>query len=374
MQEIDSLLKDLSNADWWVRSSAIKNLLNYPAEYFMSFIEKALRDNENATLRNASMEFLAALDGRALEFLCRLIRDADPEMRIFAANTLGEIKKREALSVLTASMKDPDVNVRAASAEALGKIGDPEATAVLAEALDDESWVVMAAIKALGDIGGDVALDVLCECLEREEYRGITFEAIERAGNHRSISLLMPFVDRDELREFALKAIVNIAEREGIKLSEKFFINLVPMLIDLQRSSHPDIRRAAFIALTWDEDIRGLPYFIDALNDEELQERALKYLIGLGTKAAPGIIEALKEPERPQRSILARLLSMMGEYPVLIGFSEDEDPEVRVEAALALGRIGSAQAVGVLSRMLSDTFDEVREAARRALDCSGRLT
>jgi hypothetical protein len=49
----------------------------------------------------------------------------------------------------------------------------------------------------------------------------------------------------------------------------------------------------------------------------------------------------------------------------------DPDPEVRVEAVLALGDIGSAEVEPFLTQSLADDSDEVREAARAILEDIG---
>ncbi len=363
MRDVRVLLRDLGSPEWWIRSSAIKDLLQYPEEDYFPFLENALRDHDNANLRNASMECYKALSSRALPSLRRLIADDDPEVRLFAANLLGDIADTGTAPDLINAMKDPDCNVRIASAEALGKIRDARAVNILREALNDEPWVAMASIKALGEIGGDESLKALYSCLEREEYRGLAFDAIEKAGNEHAIRYLTPFVDRDEMRELALKAVVNIADRRGIRLMPEYFMNMTPLLIGLQGSQDPEVKRAAFIALAWTGDPEGLPFFIDALNDEDLQEYAIRGFLGIGKKAVPEIIDALRDSGRPQRIVLAKLLAMLGEHEALLQFSRDYDPEVRVEVALALAKINSAETVGILSRMMNDPDEEVRMAA-----------
>ena len=366
MGKIQRLLKELNSADWWARSAAIKGLLLLNEEKYLSALEKALKNHENTLLRNASMELYVALGARALPSLVALLKDDDPEVRIFAANLLGDIKDRRAVQDLIRATKDTNSNVRVASTEALGKIGAPEAVTALSEALDDEPWVVMSAIKSLGDIGGEEALQVLYGCLERDEYRGITFDAIEMAGDEEAIENITPFVERDDTREWALKAVVNIAVRAGTRIVPEYFLNLVPHLITLQQSPHPEIRKAAFIALAWSEDLRGIPSFMNALNDDELQEYAISGILATGEEAVPEIIDALRDPERPQRCMLADLLSMMGEHRALMQFSEDHDPEVRVAVALAAGTIHSLRTDEILAKMLDDPEDEVRLAAEKA--------
>lgn len=366
MREIESLLKELGNADWWARSNAMSGLLNYSEKFYLPFLERALKNHENAALRNAAMEFYVVLGDRALPSLTGLLRDSDPEARLFAANLLGEIADSKAAHELIAALKDTDVNVKIAAAEALGKIADPCAVDALREAVGDEPWVTMSAIKSLGDIGGDDVLPVLYSCLGKEDYLGITFDAIEKAGNENSIQYLKPFVERDDMKEMALKAIVNIADRQGLKLPREFCSSLVPLLIELQGSPHPDMKKTALIALARAEDARGLPYLIDSLNDEDLQEHAISGIMGIGKEAVPALIDALGDPSRPQRCVLAKMVAIMGEYDALLQFSEDSDPEVRVEVVLALGQMNSAGTRDLLSKMLDDPEDEVRLAARRA--------
>lgn len=365
MQEIKSLLKELSNADWWARGDAIRKLFSHSGDDYFPCLEEALKDHENANLRNAAMECYIFLGVRGLPSLSRLIRNDDPEVRLFAANLLGDIADRRSIPELINAITDTEYNVRIACAESLGKMRDPEALSALRKAVEDEPWVAMSAIKSIGEIGGDSALEILYGCLERDEYRGITFDAIEKAGNENSIRHLTPFVDRDDMRELALRAVVNIAIRKGIRLMPEYFINMIPLLLSLQRSSDPETGRAAFIALAWAEDLRALPHLIDALNDEDLQEYAIGGILNIGERAVPEIIDALKDTLRPQRNVLARLLSMAGEHIALLQFCNDEDPEVRVEVTLALEEIDSARAKEILLAMMDDPDDEVRMAARK---------
>ncbi|MDO9287610.1 MAG: HEAT repeat domain-containing protein [Thermodesulfovibrionales bacterium] len=367
MQEIQEILNKLKDNNWWVRKNTIENLLAYPEDSYLSILEEWLRNGDDALLRNAAMEAFRTLGEKAVRSLISLLKDKDPDVRIFAANVLGDIGDAEAFSALIPALDDPDVNVKIASAEALGKIGSERAITALAKLIGNTTWVTMAAIEAIGEIGGDNALSVLHKCLEKEEYHGMTFAAIEKAGTHHFIRHLTPFVDKETgLRELALKAIVAIADREGTKPMPSYFTSLIPLLIDLQHSAQPEFKKAAFIALCWSEDMRGFQYFIDALNDEYLQEYAISGLISLGKRAVPGIIDALKK-EGANRVILAKVLSMLGENTALLRFAGDDDAEVRTEVALAIGSLKTPKAIETLMILEQDTIDEVRAAAQLSL-------
>ena len=69
-------------------------------------------------------------------------RAADVRVRMVAANALGDIGSKKAVTPLIEALKDPDFNVRRCAALALAKIGDPEAEGPLKRlaAQDPFAW------------------------------------------------------------------------------------------------------------------------------------------------------------------------------------------------------------------------------------------
>jgi HEAT repeat protein len=371
LEEIKALLNNLRDDDWWVRKETVRKLLAYPEDLYLSDLEKWLRNGEDAILRNASMETYKELGERALLSLVFFLRDEDSDVRIFAANVLGDIKSPIALQALVKAVQDRDDNVRIAVVEALGKIGDTRAVDLLTALLGDMPWTAMAAIEALGKIGGEKALPALYKCLENQEYRGMACSALEKAGDRSSIEHLVPLIDRDDTKEMVLQAIVGIADREKLELSPSQFACNIDQLTDWLNSPQDGVRRAAFIALSWSEDPRGLPYFLKALQDDLLLEYALKGLLSLGDQAVPEIIKAMQQPWR-NKGMLAKVLSMTGEKEALILFANDEDDEVRAEVALALGQLRTSEAAEALQALSRDPVEEVQAAALLSLINSER--
>jgi HEAT repeat protein len=144
-------------------------------------------------------------------------------------------------------------------------------------------------------------------------------------------------------RELALEAIIRIAEG-SIRLKPENFKKLVPMLLEAVSSPDAETRKPAFIALCWSEDARGIPYFIKAIRDEELTEYAIDGLLNTGRKAAPALVEALKDSEGDHRVLLAKVLSMLGENTAHT-VQKNEHPGVRTEVAQALGSGNSSTSV-----------------------------
>jgi HEAT repeat protein len=313
------------------------------------------------------MEVLRMLGIRAFPSLSALLKDADPEIRLFSVNILHEIGARESLPMLFEAMGDTDINVRAAAAETLGKIRDSRALALLKNAINDEPWVASAAINAIGEIGGGEALDTLYGCLEQEEHRPMAVLAIGKSGSSDSIRRLAPLLKSGILIELVLQAVVAISLRERTLPPEGFFTDIVPVLTELLGTSDSQLRKAAFIALCWSGSGTCMPQIVDAVKDPELQEHALECLMKTGRPAAAQIREALRSSFGPHRVILANMLSTIGESDDMLEFAGDDDPEVRTEVALALGAPGSDRAAATLKKMLTDISEEVRIAAEKSL-------
>jgi len=366
------LLKGLEARDWGRRRASIESLLLEPEEIYLPRLEEALADHANADLRNAAMEAYRSAGRKALPSLLKLLKSPDHEVRIFAANLLGDIGEKEAVSHLIRALKDPDANVRIAGAEALGRIGERRAVHALGWAIDDawrsgRPWPAMAAMDALAEIGGREALEILIKCVKKNVYLEMALDALERIGGREAIKAVSEFIESEELRELALKAIVNIAERLGDRFMPEYFMRLAPMLLEIYKSPKFEVKKAALMALSWAEDVRAVFALIDSVAEEELQEYALKGLLKLGKKSVQPLIDSIKDKETPERATLARFLSIMGEYEALLQFAGDREPEIRLEAALAAGKVSSKRAIKVLSALSKDAEREVRSAARKTL-------
>ena len=117
--------------------------------------------------------------------------------------------------------------------------------------------------------------------------------------------------------------------------------------------------------------MRGLPYFLRAIQDELLPDYALKGLLSLGKPAVPEIVKALEKALR-NKGILAKVLSMLGENSSLVLFAGDEDDEVRTEVALAIGSLRTPEAAEALQALSRDRSEEVRAAALLSMRNSER--
>ena len=175
-------------------------------------------------------------------------------------------------------------------------------------------------------------------------------------------------------------------------------------LIQALDSKDPEIRENAAITLGKIKDERAIDPLIKLLTDEEwevesaatnalveigkpaveplikilqdknedvfLQTKVIAVLAGIkDERAIQPMIQALKEKPELQAD-LGYHLGLMGEPAVkpLIQLLDDEDPEIRVRAAEALGRLGDDRTIGPLTDALNDKDETVRIFAKMGLE------
>ena len=121
---------------------------------------KALGYEKDSGVRSAAAIALRQTgDPRVVQPLMAALKDVDEEVRLAAAQALGEIGAA-AVEPLIVALNDADEDVRKIAATALCKIGDTRAVDPLISALKDVSeGVRMIAVEALGQIGGAAAIE-----------------------------------------------------------------------------------------------------------------------------------------------------------------------------------------------------------------------
>jgi HEAT repeat protein len=379
-EAVRPLLLAVADESWMVRQAAAERLAGFPPPLLLPALEGALRDGDDAATRNAAMEIYVKLGEVAVAPLLELLADADEEVRNFAAVMLGALRDPRAVPALVGALADPDLNVRHATAASLGQIGSPAAVEPLVRVLRTEPWLQYPAINALGEIGDARAAPALIELLEDEMLRGPVFEALGRLAGREAFRHIVPHLsDADPaLRNAAIHAIVAIEQRataggESLDPEVQAVLrreDLVDHLLGMLREDEASDRRTAAITLGWLKEERSERALVELLGDPGLQEYVTHALVSIGYRDPEAFAYGLAHPVDGVRQGTLRCLAWIAPaagIDLVAPLIHDPSPEVRAEAAAAIGRLGDEDAAMLLFELLGDENELIQESAMGAL-------
>lgn len=309
------------------------------------------------------------------------------QVRVAALEALGRFGSRAAseTSTLSDALNDPDLSVRLAACDALAAIGPESRSAIESLSLalkDSEGVVTLRAAEALGRMGS-AAIPALVKLLDQRDYSVLALQTLESMGPSarpavaKMVDLLKE--DNDISKRSLCLAIAAIGADPKVA---------GPALKQVLANEKSDARPAAAYALGRIGDHTAIKELTNAIEaDDPLLRLATAWsLLHLDPQnvdyikiAVPRLIEALDRPEPSVRLQAARALGELGSYaspamPALVKtLGHDDVPMVRIAAAMAVSRLGSVATPaipGLLSLAESPDADG-RRAAIYALGSMG---
>ncbi len=297
----------------------------------------------------------------------------DPAVRADAVRKLGESRVAEALPSLLEMLNDPSEEVRVMTLIALADFGDTSVFPDLMPLTDDPMDAVRLQLAytcfRFADSAGIEALEKLMYDPD-ETIRVATARALGVIDDPKALQLLLDYALQDESETVRQHVIKVIGERD--------YREAIPRLEDALTAEADVVRSNAAMVLGQIGDSSSLPVMLVALEDPFYKVRSL-------------IAHAIKEhADNGDAEVLERLHAALSVEEVqivkvdmawaLAGLGDDSkvdtirdllvtgDPEdVRAEAAMALGDIGTAADLPLLEKAIRDKKGLVgREAALAA--------
>lgn len=276
-------------------------------------------------------------DSRVQKALVTALNDREDQVRCAAVEALGHQGDRNVAPALIALLKDPQKNVRAAVAEKLGTLNNSKAIEPLRNALRDKAWEVrQAAVLSLGRLRDAASLEPILALLNdfEHEVRESTCRALELLGDRRAITALVIAL-RDEKANVRQRATASLVALERNWWQTDAARAAAPQLQAVLQHNDYWVRQSAADALarithTQTAELRGVP------------------------ASQPTVAAPLHFRRQAAVEALTALLW-------------DFDPEMRVAAADALGRIGQTAVLPALVHSAKDGDARVQAAAARAV-------
>ena len=306
---------------------------------------------------------LATLGPDGVGPLLEILHSGTPNKQFTAVKALGEISDPRVRPAMVAALKNQTPAVRMAALDVLGDLAEPSTFAEVESLLQDGNANVRSvAVSAAASCGGQRAVPSLIKCLKDTSWdvRKGAAEALGAIGDAAAVAGLCDLVqdpDRD-VRESAIAALGQIGDREAL-------LSLVPALLDPETV----VRSKAAAALqsidsSWQDAAmisEALPKIQAALKHPEYWVRhcANKLLeqLKIQVNDLPPVAPAKLSKKSPPHPV----------FPVLADLLFDQDRDLRLAAAVALGRLREQNAASILNTAARDADFSVRQAVLSAL-------
>jgi HEAT repeat protein len=376
----------LADASWRVRREAAGAIAKSTDDHTVATLIAAIREHHRdpATL-NASLTALATSAADVVGPVSGLLDDADKDVRTYAALALGLLGDQRGVPALLGRLADSDDNVRFHVLEALGRIGDRSTADAVASVAETRDFAVaFVALDALAAIGEPSVAHRLLPLIDDPMLAEPAVHCIGLLGSEEVVGSLMQLLSRPDA---PVRAIAVALERIGERLDDYFGEGV--LVADLARAIAPpeavgELVKA--IPRSTDEELHALVTVLGWLRGQGIDAALAPLLahpgvgphvadvLGVrGIDAAPEIIAAGRDLSGHSRRLAAVALRRIGwdvTTPLLISWLDD-DPEVIVAAAGALGAIGDSRAFYPMLRLLAHPMATVRQAAVSALHSIG---
>lgn len=290
----------LAGSDWQARKLAIQELA--AASYddqLLQYLLQAIRDQNNANLRNGAIEVLVMLGARVVPFLIGQLANADLETQKFLIDVLGHIGSPYAAPRLATLLSHYDQNIRFAAAEALGRIGSPlSADALqtqLASAQDStERFILLQALtnSLRAGIPAELSLKALRPLRVDPLLTRALLELLRVLDNAEAFDYLWDWLS--EFDELQLQEVARflgklspdrLAEVTAQRGAPKIHVSATTLTNSFSRSIDKDIRNGGLWLAAWsnqpapifaafrrnDSDLRHVSRALACLSSEQLQ-------------------------------------------------------------------------------------------------------
>ena len=325
----------------------------------------------------------------------REFRGEHEKLRTGCALALGYIKPRGAAGALKGRISDAYTNhERIACLWSMGEIGYSQAALDAAKAqLEDQDPTIrihaaIATLKMDDDLGtseiesalasaNDTLIQTAMQGLEEAGYFGAPLLVTLSAGAGPNQSALNAVVAKvnDQLVAQLKAEEPDQRQRAALALGQIGDPATAPALANLLEDASNQVRFSAAAALAEMGQAQGIDFLFEALRDTDsiLRANAVKFLVNVQAQSGSvedQLVAALDATDPLARAGAAQVLgqaAVTSALAALIAVTSDEVAEVRANAVIALGRIGSTQGRERLEQLLNDRDATVSYYAEWAL-------
>ncbi|MBI5101460.1 MAG: HEAT repeat domain-containing protein [Nitrospirae bacterium] len=345
---VDALIEILENGELWTAYPAADALGRIGNKKAVPHLLTALGKKP---LREPVLKALGRLaDPSTLPAVVPLMQDASKNIQEQALRTVEMFYHN-------------GVDAEFIVSEIKGILGGPALDLLIRHAWSSKREVRISAILLLGLMKDEAAYGPLLDISHEEEFAEDVKNALVFIGRHNPESLLKLF---DTTDTHQLRFICEVTE----KVSSPVYYDVLESLL---RNDDGHVRATAAISISMLKDVRAAGGLRELLVDpySDVQESAVAALSNLGGGFSDDqLLEMLRDDDPVLRRNTAMLLGKMRSSGLVmeLGFAlKDSDRMVRQSVVEALSSIGTDEAVKYLMYALTDEEPSIRTAAALSL-------
>ncbi|MBK5275478.1 MAG: HEAT repeat domain-containing protein [Desulfuromonadales bacterium] len=374
----------MGDESWRVRKEAVEIFVSSePGKNMVVELLELLRNEDNAGLRNSAAEAVSRIGEPAADALINLVTDADADVRKLVLDIMGSINSLDFVPALLSALRDDDVNVAASAAEHLGNLGDASTVPELIKAIvsNEDDMFRFIALAAIGKLAVPAPVpDEIRQLAGKDLLRKAVYECLGSIADESAVSLLLEGLGTHQKssRKAAVMALFRIYSRSGAEsrlVMESALkclkgSNLVSTLVEIFDPGDPVLGEALVALLDVIGDNRCIEILLQAFGNERLSGAAIRALRNLGPAGVEALISRFSAADAASRSAICMLIgecAYQNGGVILHDALCDQSAIVRRAAAEAVGKLGLADCIPGIVRLLDESDQEVRNTAVASL-------
>lgn len=374
--------------NWQLRREAVDNLaITDDPEIIRSLLRLMREQHRNPNVLNATLQILALSNVDPIPALVECLGEPDPDLRIYTALALGERHDPRAIPPLIGLLNDPDINVRYHAIESLGQLKAKEAVEPLVEiATSGDFFLAFPAIETLVTIGDTTIIPKLLPLLENELLCSPVVSALGKFADADAVAPLVAQLSRPltSIAEIVLALAEIYANYKQLEEGQHIAVltrqviedqAVENILAEIEQGSlsGPELRGMVMI-LGWLEGEKIEQTLGKLLNNHEVRDPVMEALVAYGGRIAPLLIMQLEAGDLETRKAAVMALGRIGStqaVPALMSLLGNAEPELVMVTTTALAHISDGRAFEGLLQLLAHPDSAVRLGAIAALNSLG---